>query len=342
MHPLLRISNMLADNPPTFLLASSDPALLAGLEPVLTALAAHVEVVLTAEAALASMTAHHPPTLAVLDTELPSPMQHLDINQLLTSVRANISSRRLPIVLIAGSVAQPWLDRIAEGVVEDLLLRTSEPSYWRLRLDLVLRVSDTKRDLETLREAAVLTAQTDRLTGVYNREALLTILFRETDRVQRMQSSMSLILLDVDDFGHWNSRLGADVCDQLLCQVVARTNRLLRSYDLLGRPGQDEFLIALPGCTPANAVLMAERLRLEVFCSPFHVAGESIRLSACFGIAVSNGRSPVVVLRDAEQALQLAKDSGPESIQCFNGCPDSSAAPVTYLLPSSGDELLAW
>ena len=50
---------MLADNPPTFLLASSDPALLAGLEPVLTALAAHVEVVLTAEAALASMTAHH-------------------------------------------------------------------------------------------------------------------------------------------------------------------------------------------------------------------------------------------------------------------------------------------
>jgi diguanylate cyclase (GGDEF)-like protein len=153
---------------------------------------------------------------------------------------------------------------------------------------------------------------------------------------------MSLILFDIDDFGHWNSRLGADICDELLCQVVARTNRLLRSYDLLGRPGKDEFLIVLPGCVPANAILMAERLRGDVFSLPFHVAGESMRLSACFGIAASNGRSPVVVLREAEQALIEAKAAGPESIQSFNGCADSSAAPVTYLLPSSGDELLAW
>jgi diguanylate cyclase (GGDEF)-like protein len=188
----------------------------------------------------------------------------------------------------------------------------------------------------------VLHTQTDRLTGVYNRETLLTMLFRETDRVQRMQSSMSLILFDIDDFGHWNSRLGADICDELLCQVVARTNRLLRSYDLLGRPGKDEFLIVLPGCVPANAILMAERLRVDVFSLPFHVAVESMRLSACFGIAASNGRSPVVVLREAEQALIEAKAAGPESIQSFNGCADSSAAPVTYLLPSSGDELLAW
>ena len=87
---------------------------------------------------------------------------------------------------------------------------------------------------------------------------------------------------------------------------------------------------------------MAERLRVDVFSLPFHVAGESMRLSACFGIAASNGRSPVVVLREAEQALIEAKAAGPESIQSFNGCADSSAAPVTYLLPSSGDELLAW
>jgi diguanylate cyclase (GGDEF)-like protein len=151
-----------------------------------------------------------------------------------------------------------------------------------------------------------------------------------------------LILLDIDDFGHWNSRLGTEVCDQLLCQVVARTTRLLRSYDVLGRPGKDEFLVVLPGCGTNNALMLAERLRVDVFSSPFRVAGESIRLSACFGIATSHGRSPVVVLREAEQALQRAREAGPESIQCFADSIRTDPPPVTFLSPTSGDELLAW
>jgi diguanylate cyclase (GGDEF)-like protein len=151
-----------------------------------------------------------------------------------------------------------------------------------------------------------------------------------------------MILFDIDDFGHWNSRLGSDTCDQLLRQVVTRSNRLLRSYDLFGRAGKDEFLIALPGCTFSNAVMLSERVLKDVFSSPFHVSGDSIRISACFGLAESHGRSPMVVLREAEQALQFAKAAGPESIQCFEGFEDASAAPVTYLSNSTGDELLAW
>jgi len=329
---------MLANSNPTFLLASPEPALLAAIEPVLAASGVCVEIVLSAEAALASMIAPDPPTLALLDVNLSG----MEMGRLLAAVRAEVSPRRLPIVLISDTVTQEWIDRLAEGVIDDLILRAAESPYWRLRLDMVLRAHNRTRELESLREAAVLNAQMDRLTGVYNRETLLAMLFRETDRVQRMKSSLCMILFDIDDFGHWNSRLGSDACDDLLCQVVGRTTRLLRSYDLLGRPGMDEFLVALPGCTPVNAVMLAERLRVDVFCSPFRVAGESIRLSACFGIASSQGRSPVVVLRDAEQALQSAKAAGPESIHCFNDSQYSSAAPVTFLSPSSGDELLAW
>ena len=329
---------MLANPKPTFLLASPEPALLAAIEPVLAASGARVEIVLSAEAALASMIAPDPPTLALLDVNLSG----MEMGRLLAAVRAEVSPKSLPIVLISDTVTQEWIDRLAEGVIDDLILRASESPYWRLRLDMVLRALNRTRELESLREAAVLNAQMDRLTGVYNRETLLAMLFRETDRVQRMKSSLCMILFDIDDFGHWNSRLGSDACDDLLCQVVGRTTRLMRSYDLLGRPGMDEFLVALPGCTPVNAVMLAERLRIDVFCSPFRVAGESIRLSACFGIASSQGRSPVVVLRDAEQALQSAKAAGPESIHCFNDSQYSAAAPVTFLSPSSGDELLAW
>ncbi|MGA2219237.1 MAG: diguanylate cyclase, partial [Terracidiphilus sp.] len=210
---------MLAFTPHTFLFASSDPALLAAVEPVLLASGARVEIVLSAESALASITAPIPPSLALLDVSLPG----MESGQLLTAIRANVSSRRLPIVLISDTVTDESIAYLADGVIDDLILRSVEAPYWRLRLELVLRSVQKAREIETLRESALRSAQTDRLTGVYNRETLLAMLFRETDRVQRMKSSLCMILFDIDDFGHWNGRLGADKCDDLLCQVVSRT-----------------------------------------------------------------------------------------------------------------------
>ncbi len=191
-------------------------------------------------------------------------------------------------------------------------------------------------------DAPPLEAQIDWLTGVYNRPTLLAMLFRETDRAQRLNTTISLLLLDIDDFGHWNAHLGASVCDQILWLVAARTARLLRSYDLFGRTAGDEFLAALPSCSVENAVLLAERLRLDVFSVPFHVADAAIRLSACFGIAASRGRSPLVVLREAEEALRQAKTTGPESIQIFGASARVNPAPVTLFSSGFRDETGTW
>ena len=329
---------MSAHAQPTFLLASQDTDLLVAIEPTLRAAGARVDIVLSAHAALASISGPRAPSLVLLDAQLPG----MPIGQLLAAVRAEAENTHLPIILIADAVTEECIDRLAEGAVDDLVLRSAESAYWQLRLDLVLRNQRMAQELEALRNIALRNAQLDHLTGVYNRETLLAMLFRETDRVQRSQSEMCLVLFDIDDFGHWNSRLGVDACDELLCQVASRTAALLRSYDVLGRPGMDEFLIALPLCAPLNAMSLAERLRTAVFATPFHVAGETIRLSACFGISVSHGRSPVVVLREAEKALESAKTAGPESIQCFGNAPQSSPSPVTFLSATSGDELLAW
>ena len=329
---------MLTNTTPVYLLASAEPGLLTALEPVLASNGARVEIFLSAEAALPALTAAHAPTAALIDVRLPG----MSMGQLLASARSEATGRGYPILLLADSISQEWIDRLAESVIDDLLPIAMEPTFVRLRIEAVLREHRRRRELELLSEAAQMHAQTDQLTGVYNRETMLSMIFRETDRVQRMNSPLCLILFDIDDFGHWNTRLGTDVCDDLLCQVVTRTARLLRSYDLLGRAGKDEFLIAMPGCSSVNAVMLAERLRLDVFSAPYHVNGDAIRLSACFGIATSGGRSPVVVLREAEQALMIAKTIGPESIQCAGDFPEPSAAPVAFLSSTSGDELLAW
>jgi diguanylate cyclase (GGDEF)-like protein len=287
------------------------------LEPVLRAIGSQVEIALTSEAALSAIAVADPPTLALVDARLTGSEPASGINELLVAVRAQVGHRGLSLMLIADEVGERESELLAAGLIEDVAPRSMDAAWWVLRIQKTLWGRKQLQELEALREASRHNLQMDHLTGIYNRETLMSVLFRETDRVQRMRGSLSMILFDIDDFGHWNSRLGAEACDDLLRQVVARANRMLRSYDLFGRPGKDEFLVALPGCTQAHAATMAGRLR-GIFSKPFEVEGKAIRLSACFGIANSLGRSPVVVLLEAEQALACARTAGPETIHWFD------------------------
>jgi two-component system, cell cycle response regulator len=323
---------------PPILLASNQPALLSRLEPVLLGAGHRVEIVLSAEAALAAMTAPVALGLALLDVGLPG----IGMDQLLAATRADAVTQRTPIVLLANEVTEEWARRIEEGVIDDIILFNAEAAYIRMRLDLVNRSRERMLQIDQLRDAVALQAQTDALTGLYNRAGMLSMLFRETDRVQRTHSLLCMILIGIDDCGHWSAHLGEGGCDELLVQVVGRVTRLLRSYDLFGRVGKDNFLVALPGCSPVNAVMLAERLRLEVFTTPFPQDGQSIRLSACFGLVPSHGRSPVVVLREAEQVLQWARECGPESIKCTSDYPEPHPAPIAFLSADADDDRLAW
>jgi diguanylate cyclase (GGDEF)-like protein len=330
---------MLAENRPVILLASHEPdPVLKAVKPALFASGTRIEIVSTAQAALDAIAGPVPLQLVLLDARLPG----MEVTELLVCVRAGMRGLRFPIVLIVEAITDEWISRLREGVIDDLVLQNADTAQWRLRLELVARDYHRICELEQLRETAAMNAQFDSLTGVYNRAALLSMLFRETDRLHRSKSELCLILFDIDDFGHWNSRLGTEICDELLRQVAKRSTRVQRSYDLLGRVGKDEFLMALPGCSPSNALTLAERVRREVFCAPYRIAGEVVRLSACFGISSSNGRTPVVVLHEAEQALQQARQAGPESIHNFDDDLGSPASEVTFLSPMTGDEIVVW
>ncbi|MGH9589761.1 MAG: GGDEF domain-containing protein [Terracidiphilus sp.] len=322
---------------PTCLLASPEPALLALVEPILLASGTRVEVALSAQTALDLIEAGTPLAMALIDANL----HGMDIGDLLIRARASCTNG-FPIVLITDTVTQDWIDRVTEGLLDDLILRAENPAYWQVRLRMALQTHRQERNLKALREKFAKNVRLDHLTGVYNRETLLLALSREIRNVRRTNGAISLLLLDIDDFGHWNLRLGTESCDELLRQVVVRASRMLRRYDLIGRPGKDEFLLVLPNCGVSSAVLLADRLRVEVFCEPFRVNGESIRLSACFGIASSNGVAAGQLLLEAEQALMCAKDTGPESIQCFGENPAHEVSPVTFLSAESGETLLAW
>jgi diguanylate cyclase (GGDEF)-like protein len=151
-----------------------------------------------------------------------------------------------------------------------------------------------------------------------DRADLISRLFRETDRAQRMKTPLSLIALCIVELDDIHRQYGVEASDDAIRQVSGRTLRLMRSYDLLGHTAFNELLLALPGCSILNATILAERLRVKVFAASFQVAHQRVFLSPCFGVAPAYGRSPIVVLRDASSALQFARAMGPGTIYCLD------------------------
>jgi diguanylate cyclase (GGDEF)-like protein len=326
---------MVNDSHPLLLLASASVGLIAALRSSLLDAGIQLRTAASADAALEAILDFQVPTIVMLDADLPG----RPLGQILASL--NGDERRFPIIVIADQGIPEWKERLAEGVIDGILPPMLPPFHWSAQIEMTLRTFRQARELEQLRAMTAMDRDIDAVTGLSNRPALLSMLFRETDRVQRMNTSLSLIRFDIDDLSHWQTRLGQAAWDELAKEAVGRVQRLLRTYDLFGRVGIAGFALGLPGCAPVQAVSLAERIRAEVFSVPFRAEHAAVRLSASFGIAPSHGRSPLIVLRDAEQALQAARLAGPEEIRTAGDC-GRPLPPAAFFSASSRKDVLTW
>jgi two-component system, cell cycle response regulator len=172
-----------------------------------------------------------------------------------------------------------------------------------------------------------------------SRNELIAALFRETDRAQRMKTGLAVILCGIDDWENWESRLDEQTLKDAVGEITTRIVRLLRCYDLVGRYGDGEFALVLPGCNSFKACSMAERLSF-VFRLELAAGNDEMRFTACFGVAGSGGRSPVVVLRNAENALRNARTRGSGSVE--RSSYDVEPDPTTLLVPVIVNETHHW
>lgn len=312
---------------PKVLLASPDALLALDVERIFQAQGWRVHIAVDAAAASAGFESLENGAVILLDVRLDGALR------LLAAMHESGMHKQCAIAVVAERVTDEWIARLREGAIDDIVPLNADAAAWKKHLSSMQRGHRLLCELDELRATSLSEFQHDRLTGLFSRETMLTLLFRETDRVQRLSGALCLVLFDIDDFTHWEEKLGREACDGLLREISARTGRLLRSYDLLGRMGADEFLLVLPGCGTANAAMLAERLQFEVFGELFAVKtgraeGTSVRLTASFGIAASRGRSPVVVLREAEQTLALARQSGPDTVRCAAEGLSANAVPI--------------
>jgi diguanylate cyclase (GGDEF)-like protein len=156
----------------------------------------------------------------------------------------------------------------------------------------------------------------DPLTELANRRALMDRLRQERSRVARHGGSAALILADVDHFKCVNDEYGHHVGDRVLCAVAAVLAAAGRQSDLPARYGGDEFAVLAPDEDAAGAARLADRLRQKIQDIRIKARGNTIRVTASFGVADMTGdASEQLLIRRADEALYRAKRSGRNRVE---------------------------
>ncbi len=120
------------------------------------------------------------------------------------------------------------------------------------------------KEIATARQKVEIMAITDELTGIVNRRHLLTRFEEEFSRARRLQTHLSCVMLDIDHFKQINDTFGHLVGDAILRTVAGTIQKTIRTYDICGRYGGEEFLMVLPDTTLSDAVQLAERIRINI------------------------------------------------------------------------------
>ena len=186
--------------------------------------------------------------------------------------------------------ADLWLHMICEPVGDDIAVTFVD-------------VTDRKakeRQMESM-------AASDPLTGVLNRRGF------ERDAAQRLRDSDddatgALLFIDLNEFKQINDRFGHEVGDRLLRIAAERLKKNLRSCDIIGRPGGDEFVALVPDVDSRVADKLARRLT-EGLEAPYVIGDKTLQCAASIGLALypDNANTLTGLLREADQAMYRAK-----------------------------------
>ncbi len=200
---------------------------------------------------------------------------------------------------------------------QEALIRAKEEANRKLERRVKARTTDLNKTLDKLKVAndlLLLLARTDGLTQLNNRAFFDNALIEEHRRATRLNSSLALIIFDVDHFKKINDTYGhpgGDACLRALSTLVRP--RINRAGDVLARYGGEEFVILLIDSSLDNALLLAESLRAEIEQLQVPFEGGPICFTASFGVACAipaRNLGPHDLLANADKALYEAKRSG--------------------------------
>ncbi|HEY3738433.1 MAG TPA: diguanylate cyclase [Bryobacteraceae bacterium] len=250
-----------------------------------------------------------PPDLAILDWVMPG----LTGPEVCRLVRQQEREKYTYLILLTSKSLKEDLIEGMESGADDYVTKPFDQHELQVRLRAGIRILELQAELVAAREALRDQATRDPLTKLWNRRHILEVLDRELARIQRHDTSLGLIMLDLDHFKSINDTHGHLAGDEVLRETARRLRAAVRQYDSIGRYGGEEFLIVMPGCGGGDIEKQAERLRLSLCQSPMRVGDLELVVTGSFGATFSlpayqaNQQDLVKV---ADEALYRAKRGG--------------------------------
>ncbi len=257
------------------------------------------------DGALEALLAPDAPRLALLDWHMPG----LDGIEVCRRVRAEPGRPYSYLLLMTGEASREAMLDALEAGADDFLAKPVEDVELKARLG-------TGRRIAALQERLHVMATRDRLTGLWNRAAVVGLLEGEMPRAAREGKRLAIALADIDHFKAVNDTHGHLAGDAVLREVARRMGGAVRPYDAAGRYGGEEFLLVLPGCGEDEAAALADRLRACISATPIDAGTAGLRVTASVGVAAWDGEaSPDDLLRSADEALYRAKRGGRDRVE---------------------------
>ena len=168
-------------------------------------------------------------------------------------------------------------------------------------------ISETKSQVGILRHQAM----HDPLTNLPNRLLLLDQLEKAINQARQRNSTVALLLMDLDRFKEVNDTFGHQFGDSLLKQIASRVQNQVRVHDTVARLGGDEFAIVVTSPIDTDYVATTARRILSTLEQPFVIDGQVLEVGASIGIAVypAHGTDVRTLLRRADVAMYAAKQA---------------------------------
>ena len=157
----------------------------------------------------------------------------------------------------------------------------------------------------------------DELTGQYNRRHILSELEKELERARRYKHTLAGIMIDIDDFKKFNDKHGHLMGDYILKEVTHVFDHCIRTIDVLGRYGGDEFMILLPEATPETATVVAQRIKKAMHEHPFTFKKKLFKVTCSIGVHYFDDLTNLDkadVIDRIDKALYMAKTAGKDRV----------------------------
>jgi two-component system, cell cycle response regulator len=294
------------------LIADDDPVSRRALEATLAGWGYEIEMVTDGQQALdALLREKNAPRLAVLDWMMPG----LDGPEVCRTVRARSEGPYSWLLLLTSRKKGSDLIAGLEAGADDYIRKPFDPGELKARLRVGERILALQAQLLEAQKALHVLATRDELTGLYNRRAVVERLDQELSRAAGEGGKLCVLLVDIDHFKHLNDERGHQAGDEVLREIGVRLARILRPEAALGRYGGDELIAIVPGCDPATALALAERMR-EAAATPIPTKEGPLNMTVSIGLAsYVPGQAASVLIANADVALYRAKAAGRNRVE---------------------------